>query len=166
MHTYPHSTLPKRDVDMKQKSLLVLILGISLSWGCGGDDTDGTSSGHSGGGHGGTGATSGAGTGGSSTSGSSTGGGTSDPQAPIITSVGPLEGVLHVTWTNVTPDCDKIQLDRKRDDGPYATAYTLAGAADSQHDTQAVPPGTYCYKARCEKGGKLSPDSNEKCGTP
>lgn len=150
-----------REVSMKQKILPTLILGISLSWAaCGGNETSGTSSGQSGG-HGGADATSG-----SSSSGSSTGGGTSDPQAPIMKSVAPLEGALHVTWTNSTPDCDKIQLDRKKDDGSYATAYTLAGPADSQHDTQAGPPGTYCYKARCEKAGKTSPDSNEKCGTP
>jgi hypothetical protein len=142
---------------MKQKILPALILGLSLSWaGCGGDGTEGTTSSHSSGGHVGAGATSGSGT----------GGGASDPQSPIMKSVAPLEGALHVTWMNVTPDCDKIQLDRKKDDGPFATAYTLAGAADSQHDVQAVPPGAYCYKARCEKSGKTSPDSNEKCGTP
>jgi hypothetical protein len=152
---------------MKQKMSLAFILGLSLAWaGCGGDGTEGTSSGHASGGHGGAGATSGSSTGGDSGGASSASGGASGPQAPVMKSVAPLEGALHVTWTNVTPDCDKVQLDRKKDDGPYATAYTLAGAADSQHDTQAVPPGAYCYKARCEKGGKTSPDSNEKCGTP
>ena len=45
-------------------------------------------------------------------------------------------------------------------------AYTLTGAATSQHDSEATPPGMYCYKARCKKGGKLSGDSNEKCGSP
>jgi hypothetical protein len=156
---------------MKQKIWPTLILGLSLAWaGCGGDGTEGASSGHTSGGHGGDNATSGSSTGGdsvgaSSTSGSSAGGGASGPEAPVMKSVAPLEGALHVTWTNVTPDCDKIQLDRKKDDGPYATAYTLAGAADSQHDAQAVPPGAYCYKARCKKGEKTSPDSNEKCGT-
>jgi hypothetical protein len=147
---------------MSKKIPLVLVLGLSLSWaGCGGDDTDATSSGHNGGDHGGADATSG-----SSANGSSAGGGTPDPQAPIMKSVTPLEGALHVTWANVTPDCDKIQLGRKKDDGLYATAYTLSGAADAQHDAQAVAPGSYCYKARCEKGGKTSPDSNERCGTP
>ena len=103
---------------------------------------------------------------GSTTSGSAGGGGDASPQAPIMESASPLEGVLHVTWENVTPDCDQIELDRKKDDGAYATAYTLTGAADSQHDSSATPPGTYCYKARCKKGSETSPDSNETCGTP
>ncbi|MEO7331371.1 MAG: hypothetical protein ABI193_22535 [Minicystis sp.] len=116
------------------------------------------------GGTGGTGGTSG--TGGSTTSAGGAGGGTSGPEAPIMKSVAPLSGALHVTWTNVTPDCDKIDLYRKHDAGDYAIAYTLSGAANSKHDTGAKPPGMYCYKARCDKGGQMSPDSNEKCGTP
>jgi hypothetical protein len=81
-------------------------------------------------------------------------------------SVSPLAGVLHVEWENVTPDCTAIELDRKKDDGAYALAYTLTGAATSQHDEGATPPGMYCYKARCKKGDKTSGDSNEKCGAP
>lgn len=81
-------------------------------------------------------------------------------------SVAPLQGGLHVMWDNATPDCDKIELDRNKDGGAYATAYTLVGVATSQHDGSAVSPGTYCYKARCLKGAEKSPDSNEKCGTP
>jgi hypothetical protein len=126
-----------------------------------------------GGGGGGTGGGGGNGTGGggtgggsSSSSSSTSSSGSASPEAPIMKGAVPMEGALHVTWENVTPDCDKIYLDRKHDDGAYATEYTLTGAATSQHDTEAIPPGTYCYKARCEKGGQTSPDSNEKCGTP
>jgi hypothetical protein len=81
-------------------------------------------------------------------------------------SVVPQQGALHVEWDNVTPDCDKIELDRNKDGGAFAVAYTLAGIATSQHDTSASAPGTYCYKARCIKGAETSPDSNEKCATP
>ena len=81
-------------------------------------------------------------------------------------SVAPLGGALHVMWDNTTMNCDKVELDRKKDAGVYSTVYTLAGVATSQHDTQAVAPGMYCYKARCVKGANKSPDSNEKCGTP
>lgn len=140
--------------------------------GCG--DSGGSGSGGSGGmgamGGGGATATGGAGgtTGGAggATGGGGTGGATGAPLAPTIQSVEPLEGALHVAWTNNTPDCDKIELDRKKDDGAYAKVYTLTGSATSQHDSQAVAPGTYCYKARCLKGADSSPDSNEKCGTP
>jgi hypothetical protein len=84
----------------------------------------------------------------------------------MMKSVTPLGGVLHVEWENVTADCTAIELDRKKDDGPYALEYTLTGAATSQHDNEAMPPGMYCYKARCKKGDKVSGDSNDKCGTP
>lgn len=95
-----------------------------------------------------------------------TGGASAGPEAPIMKSVSPLGGALHVAWENVTMDCDKIELDRKKDDGAYATVYTLNGSATSQHDTGVSAPGTFCYKARCKKGADVSPDSNEKCGTP
>jgi hypothetical protein len=71
-----------------------------------------------------------------------------------------------VIWENVTTDCDMIELDRNKDGGAYATAYTLTGAATSQHDSAATAPGMYCYKARCLKADQMSPDSNEMCGTP
>lgn len=149
---------------------LVLVLGFSLAWaGCGGDNSGsggnggsaGSGAGGAGGGAGGAG-----GNGGSGGSGGAGGGSSGPPQAPIMKSAAPLQGALHVTWENVTPDCDKIELDRNKDGGAYATAYTLAGAATSQHDSAAVAPGTYCYKARCIKGAEMSPDSNEQCGTP
>ncbi|MES1174970.1 MAG: hypothetical protein ABUL62_11655 [Myxococcales bacterium] len=84
----------------------------------------------------------------------------------MIESVEPLEGGLHVMWMNMTKGCDKVVLLRSKDGGTFSVAYTLAGAADSQHDAQATAPGTYCYKARCLKGSDASPDSEEKCGTP
>ncbi len=154
---------------------LVVTLGATLMLvNCGGGS--GGSGGGGGGGSGGSGhggghsssSSTGGGTSSSSTTSSTTGtgGNTGAPEAPVMDSVEPLGGGLHVMWTNVTPDCDKIYLDRNKDGGAYATAYTLAGAATSQHDDQVSAPGTYCYKARCEKGGQTSPDSNEKCGTP
>ena len=143
-----------------------MIVGMVLAAGCG-------DSGTGAGGAGGTSTTSNT-TGSGSTSSSSgttsatgsTGTGTTTPAAPVIQSVEPLGGALHVMWMNTTMGCDKVELDRKKDAGAYATAYTLTGSATSQHDTQATAPGTYCYKARCLKGGGKSPDSNEKCGTP
>jgi len=84
----------------------------------------------------------------------------------MIESVEPLEGGLHVMWMNMTKDCDKVVLLRSKNGGDFAIAYTLSGAADSQHDAQATAPGEYCYKARCIKGTQTSPDSDAKCGTP
>jgi hypothetical protein len=78
----------------------------------------------------------------------------------------PLDGGLHIEWENVTADCDTIEIDRNKDDGAYALAFTLVGAAFEQHDDVATAPGTYCYRGRCKKGSDTSPDSNEVCGTP
>jgi hypothetical protein len=141
---------------------LVLVSATSLGWvGCGDDS-------HGGGGSGGHGTTHSTTTTTTTTTGDGGAGGSSSgpPQAPIMTSVAPLQGVLHVEWENVTPDCETIELDRNLDGGAFETAYTLTGAATSQHDSSATPPGTYCYKARCTKGDMISPDSNEECGTP
>lgn len=160
---------------MMRTMSLGFVLGFSIVWaGCGGStesststtSTTGTTASTTGGagGMGGMGGM-GGGTGGSATS-AGGGGGTAGPEAPLMKSVEPLEGALHVMWMNVTPDCDKVVLSRKHDAGEYAVAYTLSGAAESQHDTGAKPPGMYCYKARCDKGGQMSPDSNEKCGAP
>ena len=162
---------------MNMKISLVLMMGLSLvGVGCGSDGSGSTTGGGSTG-HGGAGATSGGGMGGAAAtatgSTSATGstvatgtGGSAGLEAPMIKSVEPLEGALHVMWMNVTMDCDKIELWRKHDAGAYAVAYTLNGSATSQHDMQAVPPGMYCYKARCLKGAQASPDSSEMCGTP
>ncbi len=144
---------------------LVLVSAMSLAWaGCG---DDGGGSGGSGG-QSSTTTTSGSGGGGAGGDGDGGAGGMSSgpPQAPMMKSAVPMEGALHVSWDNVTPDCDTIELDRNHDGGAYETAYTLTGQATSQHDTAAIPPGMYCYKARCTKGAEVSPDSNEVCGTP
>ncbi|MEP7124350.1 MAG: hypothetical protein ABJE95_25705 [Byssovorax sp.] len=163
---------------MKKLALFSGLLGVSLSLiACGGDGTGSTSTAGAGGegtstaaattGAGGAGTTTtAAGTTASSTSATGTGGGAPAPDAPIMLSAEKLGGALHVTWKNVTAGCDKIELSRKHDAGAYAVAYTLNGSATSQHDTQAVPPGMYCYMATCMKGGQMSVSSNEKCGTP
>lgn len=156
-------------------SMAVALLGAP---GCGSDegghdeDGAGAGAGH-GGGHDGSGGGSGATGGGSGATGGDNGSGggggeltSAAPQAPTMDAAMPMDGALHVAWTNVTPDCDQIELDRNKDAGAFATAYTLTGEAVEHHDTEAVAPGTYCYVARCVKGAEVSADSNEVCGTP
>jgi hypothetical protein len=87
------------------------------------------------------------------------------PLAPMIDSVEPLEGGLHIMWSN-TPDCDTIELHRNKDGGEYMLVFTLAGAAEDQHDATATAPGEYCYMARCIRDDTPSEDSNEQCGSP
>lgn len=148
---------------MKEFCLALLLGLVVTSGGCTHEGSDGDA------GHGGNhdaSSSSSSGNGGSGGAGGSGGGSSGPPQAPIMKSVAPLQGALHIEWDNVTPDCDKIELDRNKDGGAFAKAYTLVGVAISQHDSSAVAPGTFCYKARCIKGAETSPDSNEKCGMP
>jgi len=115
-----------------------------------------------------TGATSTSGAGGSgATSGGAGGANTAVPEAPQMKSAMKMSGALHVSWTNVTTDCDKIHVSRNENAGTFDEVYVLAGAATSQHDTGATDSSlTYCYKASCERDGLSSADSNEVCGTP
>ena len=107
------------------------------------------------------------GSGGAGQGGEGQGGQPAAPEAPVMKSVAKMSGALHVTWSNTTNDCDAVVLWRKQDEAEYAIAYTLSGAATSQHDTEATSSSsTYCYKAQCERGELVSADSNEKCGTP
>lgn len=160
------------------RTLAGLLWLVSVGLGaCGGDDDDHTAAGgnaghspgtggavHSTGGTGGSAAQSAAGA-----PGAAGGGGTSNgpPEAPVMQSVEPLGGALHIEWTNQTIDCTAIELWRKQDAEAYALAYTLTGQAEAQHDSEATTPAvTYCYKARCIRGAEMSSDSNEECGSP
>ena len=113
--------------------------------------------------------TSGGGAGGASgTGGGGMGGGAMGPKpaAPTILMVMKMMGALHVMWDNNEPSCDKIHMLRDHDNGAFAEVYALSGAATEKHDAAAIPPGSYCFKLVCEKGGVMSDDSNKKCGTP
>lgn len=151
---------------MRSVSRVSFVTGLlALLVACGGGDDSGTG-GSGGTGMGGMGAM-GGGTSTSSAGGGGTGGDSGPPLAPTIDMVEPMDGGLHVMWTNTTPDCDTIEIDRNQDGGAYAIVFTLTGLAEEQHDPDAsVATSTYCYKARCTKGSDSSPDSNEKCGMP
>ncbi len=89
------------------------------------------------------------------------------PEAPVMKGVAKMSGALHVSWTNVTSDCDAVHLSRNENGGAYAEIKKLAGAATSLHDAGASNSAiSYCYTASCERAGLFSAESNEKCGTP
>src|SRR5688572_20941759 len=96
---------------------LLLTAGGAAPLACGNDgsepethDTGGSGGTHSGGSgpSGGSNAT--GGSSGTNATGGQAGGSSGPPQAPMMESVSPLAGALHVAWTNVTPDCDRIEL--------------------------------------------------------
>lgn len=85
-------------------------------------------------------------------------------RAPVIEEVMPMEGVLHVSWQNVQPDCDAVEGERKPEAGDYAMAFSVPGTVDNKMDTDATPAGRYTYRLRCKKGSKSSPYSSEMSG--
>ncbi len=89
-------------------------------------------------------------------------------QAPVIDMIEALHGGLHVFWTNVTPDCDSVEAERR--DGAAAmfqVVFSVPGTVDNEADDMANDPMTeYTYRLRCKKGADFSPYSNEMSATP
>lgn len=85
-------------------------------------------------------------------------------RAPVIKEVMPMEGVLHVSWQNVQPDCDAVEGERKPESGDYVMAFSVPGTVDNKMDTGATPAGRYAYRLRCKKGSESSPYSSEMSG--
>ncbi len=97
------------------------------------------------------------------------------PRAPELVELAPMAGSLHVTWKNVEPTCDSIELERKevaRTDPPpasastFAVVYVLPGAVDNKHDGTATGDAIYTYRLRCKKGSAYSGYSNEMSASP
>jgi hypothetical protein len=86
--------------------------------------------------------------------------------APMITSITPMAGGLHVMWTNVQTDCDEIEGERKTATVAYAVVFKVPGDADNKHDGTAIDPVEYTFRVRCRKGADYSPYSNEMSATP
>ena len=91
---------------------------------------------------------------------------TSKPATPQLLGVVKMAGSLHVSWRLNDTNLATVEVWRKKDAGAYAKAYTLTGAATSQHDTAASSQGTYCYHVRTTRAGVGSEISNEICGSP
>jgi hypothetical protein len=86
-------------------------------------------------------------------------------EAPVLVSIEPMAGGLHMTWS-APANCDEIDVYRSKDGGAFAVVATLPPYFGFFHDVEARAPGSYCYKAKCVVSGQESPDSNEMCGTP
>lgn len=131
-------------------------------------------SGSGGGGAGGS-ASGGSAQGGAAAGGAATGGATqggaggvqAGPEAPILDTLEPAHGALHVFWTNVTPDCDMVHAERKTATDAYAEVFAVPGNVDNKADMTATDTtATYTYRLACEKGGVMSAYSNELSGMP
>jgi heme/copper-type cytochrome/quinol oxidase subunit 2 len=69
-------------------------------------------------------------------------------------------------WSNMQPDCDQIEGERKSGTAEYVAAFKVPGVADNKHDAAPTPGVVNTYRLRCEKGGVYSGYSNEMSGTP
>lgn len=86
-------------------------------------------------------------------------------EAPVLVSIEPMAGGLHMTWS-APAECGEIDLYRSKDGGAFAEVAMLPAYLGFFHDVEARAPGSYCYTAKCVVSGQESPDSNELCGTP
>jgi hypothetical protein len=135
---------------------------------CGGATGGGTTGGAAVGGAGGGGGASVGGAGGGGAGGGGAGGGehAAQPAAPVLDELMPMQGGLHVMWTNAEPACDSIEIERKSATEAYAVVFVLPGEADNKHDPNASMDTDYTYRIRCEKGGLYSDYSNELGANP
>jgi hypothetical protein len=86
--------------------------------------------------------------------------------APVLASVKPMHGGLHVTWENKEVGCDAIEGERK-ESGDYKALFSIPdGSVDNKHDALVKAGTTYTYRVRCKKGDDYSTYSNEMAGSP
>lgn len=101
------------------------------------------------------------------TLGSAASGASDLPEAPVLDTVAALHGALHLFWTNVTRDCDSVEIERKTESAPYGLAFSVPGFNEDHSDDSATDGSTlYTYRLRCKRGGVLSDYSEEQSRTP
>lgn len=86
--------------------------------------------------------------------------------APELGTLMPMQGALHVMWTNKQADCDTVEGERKTETEPYTMAFTVPGEADNKHDASANANTVYTYRLRCKKGDVYSDYSSEMSRNP
>ncbi|MBI3201426.1 MAG: hypothetical protein HYZ29_07780 [Myxococcales bacterium] len=94
-------------------------------------------------------------------------GGSSGPEAPVLETVMPMAPAgLHVSWKNVTSDCDSVEGERMSASAAWKVAFTVPGSVDNEHDGTATEKVAHSYRLRCKRGDQYSSYSNEVSGTP
>jgi hypothetical protein len=88
--------------------------------------------------------------------------------APVLVSLMPMHGGLHVMWENKQAGCDAIQGERKdAADLDFKLLFTIPdGTVDNKHDATVASGKTYTYRVRCKKGAEFSVYSNEIKASP
>jgi hypothetical protein len=89
------------------------------------------------------------------------------PEAPLIEMVMPMApSGLHVTWKNMTTDCDAVEGERMTATAPWTVVFSVPGSVDNKHDGPITGLVEHTYRVRCQKGDHYSAYSNQKSGTP
>ena len=87
-------------------------------------------------------------------------------EAPMLMTVEPMEGALHVSWMNMQKDCSSVEAERRMTSGAYEAAFSVPGSVDNKMDAAATENMTYTYRLRCKKGTAFSAYSNELSANP
>ncbi|MCC6898003.1 MAG: hypothetical protein IT377_03455 [Polyangiaceae bacterium] len=89
------------------------------------------------------------------------------PPAPVLETVMPMAPAgLHVSWKNVTGDCDSVEGERMSVSAAWKVVFTVPGSVDNEHDGTATEKVAHSYRLRCKRGDQYSRYSNEVSGTP
>jgi len=88
------------------------------------------------------------------------------PEAPHLDAVEPMDGVLHVAWSEPAP-CDTVEAEREDGRGAaFAFAFDIAGDETSHMDGDASRNVLYTYRLRCKVGSVFSDYSNQLSANP
>lgn len=84
----------------------------------------------------------------------------------MLMEVMPMEGALHVSWMNMTPNAESVEAERKMDTGEFEPAFSVPGNVDNKMDAEATDDMPYTYRLRAKMGESYSPYSNEMTANP
>lgn len=85
---------------------------------------------------------------------------------PVVTSATVItHGSIRVQWTNPSPACDALSLQRSKDGAAAVTASQPSSTATETLDSPGHASGTYCYSLTCTRGSVMQGSSNQKCAS-
>jgi hypothetical protein len=87
------------------------------------------------------------------------------PQAPMLQSIMPMAGGLHVTWMKHS-DCDTVEGERKSGTEDFKVVFTESCASDNKHDATATGNTDYTYRLRAKNKTGYSSYSEEVTANP
>jgi hypothetical protein len=87
-------------------------------------------------------------------------------EAPMLMTVEPMDGALHLVWMNMAEDADSVEAERKMDDGPFEPAFSVPGTVDNRMDGTATDDMPYTYRLRAKKGALFSEYSEQMTANP